>query len=45
MNDLTNELEDDNLYEHYKIVVDPNQQVERLDRFLLDRIDGGLFFI
>lgn len=40
MDDFENELEDNNLFEHYKITVDPNQEAVRLDKFLLDRIEG-----
>ena len=40
MNDFENELEDKGLFEHYKITVDPNQEMVRLDKFLLDRIEG-----
>lgn len=40
MNNFENELEDDALFEHYKIVADPNQGPVRLDKFLLDRIEG-----
>lgn len=40
MNNFENELEDESLFEHYKIVADPNQGPVRLDKFLLDRIEG-----
>jgi 23S rRNA pseudouridine1911/1915/1917 synthase len=33
-----NELEEDNLFEHYRIVVDGGQVAERLDKFLMDKL-------
>ncbi|MBW3544274.1 MAG: RNA pseudouridine synthase, partial [Bacteroidetes bacterium] len=32
------EIEDDELYEHHRIVADPKQALLRLDKFLMDRL-------
>ncbi len=38
MSDETNNQEEDELYEHHHIIVDPNQSLLRIDRFLFDRL-------
>ena len=32
------ENEDDELFEHYRFVADPGQEIVRIDKFLLDRL-------
>lgn len=34
------ESDDEELYEHYRFVADPGQEVARIDKFLLDRLPG-----
>ena len=36
--ELEHEFEEDLLYEHHRIVVDPGQVAERLDKFLMDKL-------
>ncbi|REE00410.1 RluA family pseudouridine synthase [Marinoscillum furvescens] len=38
MSDQQEELQDDELFEHHHIVVDPKQQLLRIDKFLMDRL-------
>lgn len=35
------EIEDDELFEHYKIVADPGQSLLRIDKFLMDRLPNA----
>lgn len=36
--DSDKDLQEDELYEHYKFVADPGQEVVRIDKYLLDRL-------
>jgi 23S rRNA pseudouridine1911/1915/1917 synthase len=37
-NDFTGDEQDDELFEHYRIVADPRQALLRIDKFLMDRL-------
>ncbi len=39
--DINSEIENEELFEHYKINVDPGQQALRIDKFLLDKIPNA----
>lgn len=39
--DINSEIENEELFEHYKINVDPGQQLLRIDKFLLDKIPNA----
>lgn len=39
--DINSEIENEELFEHYKINVDPGQQALRIDKFLIDKIPNA----
>ncbi len=41
MSDETNNQEEEELYEHHNIIVDPKQSLLRIDRFLFDRLPNA----